>query len=80
MSAQRPLTVEAARWQPVQQANGRVVWGRGAVGVPARQRRRRVEVVARPARRVIDDQAAGRGLGGQADAAAFRRGSGRAGG
>ena len=27
-SAQRPLTAEAARWQPVQQANGRDVRGR----------------------------------------------------
>src|SRR5215207_10277065 len=45
MSAQRPLTAEAARWQPVQQANGRDVRGRGAVGVPARQRS--VKVVPR---------------------------------
>jgi len=37
-------------WEPVQQANGRAVRGRGAVGVPAWQRRRRVEVVRRPAR------------------------------
>jgi hypothetical protein len=50
MGAQRPLTAQAARWQPDWQANGRAVWGRGAVGVPARQRPRRVEVVGRPAR------------------------------
>jgi hypothetical protein len=34
-----------------------------AAGVPARQRRRRVEVVGRPARAVLDDQAAGREVG-----------------
>src|SRR5215211_873740 len=34
-------------WEPVQQANGRGVWGCGAVGVPARQRPRRVEAVPR---------------------------------
>jgi hypothetical protein len=28
MSAQRPLTAEGPRWQPVQQANGRAVRGR----------------------------------------------------
>jgi hypothetical protein len=63
MSAQRPLTAEGSRRQPVQQANGRAVWGRGAVGVPARQRRRRVEVVVRPARAVIDDQTEGGQVG-----------------
>jgi hypothetical protein len=32
MSAQRPLTAEAARWQPVQQANGRGRWVQGPAG------------------------------------------------
>jgi hypothetical protein len=43
MSAQRPLTAEAARWQPVQQATGRGRWVQGPAGqrsgeaVPRRQ-------------------------------------------
>jgi hypothetical protein len=44
---ERPSTRPAGVWQPEQQANGQDVRGRGAVGVPARQRRRRVEVVPR---------------------------------
>jgi len=54
MSAQRPSTRPAGVWQPVQQANGRDVRGRGAVGVPARQRS--VEAVVRPARTVSTPQ------------------------
>jgi hypothetical protein len=32
MSAQRPLTAEGSRWQPVQQANGRGRWVQGPAG------------------------------------------------
>ena len=58
MSAQRPLTVQASRWQPVQQATGRSARGcrvpaRGAAG----------EAGPRPARTVIDNQAEGREAG-----------------
>ena len=58
MSAQRPLTAQAARWQPVQQATGRSARGRR---VPARGAAG--EAGPRPAHALIANQAKGREAG-----------------